>query len=303
MSDPAASSVSPQPVRRVAIVGGTHGNELTGVMLLKKWQEQQDIISRPSFDVELVVANPKAIAARTRYCDRDLNRCFTHNLLNNFELSDYELERARTINQQLGPKGQARVDFVIDLHTSTADMQSNVVLTKLDDFHCQMARYLVQTDPSIRMSSEDKLMADHHFLGSVAERHCLVEIGPVAQGLGQEKTMLQMESVVIKILDFLEAYNRQELDALATSKGKTPIYQYTNTVPLPTDANGELTGVVHENLQGKDFGLLTTGDPIFSCFDGQTICYDGEATYACFINEAAYYDKGLAFSLAKKIFV
>ena len=180
-----------KPINTVAIVGGTHGNELTGVLLVKKWQLQPGIVRRKSFATELLVANPKAIAARTRYCDRDLNRCFTHALLNDTTTSDYELERARTINQLLGPKGQARVDFVIDLHTSTADMGANVVLTRLDDFHGLLAKHLVAADPAIRISSEDQLMPDHHFLGTVAERHCLVEIGPVAQGVGHDAPELR----------------------------------------------------------------------------------------------------------------
>lgn len=300
--------MSSGPIKRVAIVGGTHGNELTGVLLLKKWQHQTSIVSRSTFEIEFLVANPKAIQQSTRYCDRDLNRSFTLELLNNPSLSDYELERARTINHILGPKGHARVDFIIDLHTATANMQSNVVLTKLDNFHTQMAKHLLAKDPSIRISSEDQLMADHHFLSSIAERHCLVEIGPVAQGVGQEKTMLQMEAVVCQILDFIEQFNQgadtpQTTNNTAPGNIKAPVYQYFNTLFLPTDDAGELSGVVHSGLQGKDFCLMRHGDPLFSCFDGSTITYEGEDAYACFVNEAAYYDKGLALSLARKIFI
>ena len=63
-------------IRRVAIVGGTHGNELTGVYLVKKFQQSPNLLKR-SFDVITFLANPKAIAANRRYIDRDLNRCFS----------------------------------------------------------------------------------------------------------------------------------------------------------------------------------------------------------------------------------
>jgi succinylglutamate desuccinylase len=37
-------------IRRVAIVGGTHGNELTGVYLVKKFQQSPNLLKR-LFDV------------------------------------------------------------------------------------------------------------------------------------------------------------------------------------------------------------------------------------------------------------
>ncbi|WP_339384169.1 succinylglutamate desuccinylase/aspartoacylase family protein [Microcoleus sp. LEGE 07076] len=38
-------------IRRVAVVGGTHGNELTGVYLIKKFQQFPDWLKRSSFEV------------------------------------------------------------------------------------------------------------------------------------------------------------------------------------------------------------------------------------------------------------
>ncbi|MFT5163377.1 MAG: aspartoacylase, partial [Alteromonadaceae bacterium] len=36
-------------IKQVAMVGGTHGNEFTGIYLLKKWQQHSDLIKRQSF--------------------------------------------------------------------------------------------------------------------------------------------------------------------------------------------------------------------------------------------------------------
>ncbi len=56
-------------IRRVAIVGGTHGNELTGVYLVKKFQQFPDLIYRQSLDCTTLLANPRAIAANRRYIE------------------------------------------------------------------------------------------------------------------------------------------------------------------------------------------------------------------------------------------
>lgn len=53
--------------------------------------------------------------------------------------------------------------------------------------------------------------------------------------------------------------------------------------------------------QDRDFCLLHPGDPMFLSFSGETLRYKGkEALYPFFINEGAYYEKGIALSLARK---
>lgn len=55
------------------------------------------------------------------------------------------------------------------------------------------------------------------------------------------------------------------------------------------------------SLQDNDFKLLRRGDPIFISFTGETVKYDGDELYPFFVNEGAYYEKRVAFNLAKKI--
>lgn len=66
---------------RVAVCGGTHGNELSGVYLVKELLKLQ---RRPSEDDDeeptsllTVLSNPRAVQQGRRYTDTDLNRCFT----------------------------------------------------------------------------------------------------------------------------------------------------------------------------------------------------------------------------------
>lgn len=69
---------------RVAVCGGTHGNELSGVYLvrelLKEAKEEEDKEDRPP-SVMLVLSNPWAVQLCRRYVSTDLNRCFTHAML------------------------------------------------------------------------------------------------------------------------------------------------------------------------------------------------------------------------------
>lgn len=54
-------------------------------------------------------------------------------------------------------------------------------------------------------------------------------------------------------------------------------------------------------LQDNDFKLLRPGDPTFLTFSGETVKHEGQELYPFFINECAYYEKKIAFHLAKKI--
>lgn len=70
-----------EPLRRVAVTGGTHGNEMCGVYLAQHWLKAPGELQRASFSAEPVLANPAAAAACRRYIDRDLNRTFTLDFL------------------------------------------------------------------------------------------------------------------------------------------------------------------------------------------------------------------------------
>ncbi|MEQ2212830.1 hypothetical protein XENOCAPTIV_005587 [Xenoophorus captivus] len=60
-------------------------------------------------------------------------------------------------------------------------------------------------------------------------------------------------------------------------------------------------GVQHMLDWDRDFCLLHPGDPLFQTFSGETLTYKGnEPLYPFFINECAYYEKGIAVSLARK---
>lgn len=49
-------------IGRVAIVGGTHGNEFTGVYLIKKWQKHPELLKKNHFSNPDFARQPASIS-------------------------------------------------------------------------------------------------------------------------------------------------------------------------------------------------------------------------------------------------
>ncbi|MGL5291044.1 MAG: aspartoacylase [Vibrionaceae bacterium] len=287
-------------INHVAVVGGTHGDEYSGIHLVEKWQKKTSLIARESFTCEALLANPKAHLANQRYIDEDLNRQFLRADLANIELGNYEQSRAKALAHYLGPKDAPRCDLIIDLHNTTSNMGPTLVLLKSDPFTTQLGAYVSQQMPSATILFEDgDPNLEHGFLCDLATHGVIIEVGPQPQSLLRHDILSQMETLTLHVLDFADLYNNKRLPALAKSY---EAFRYTQTLTLPTD-NGKLLGTVHPCVQDNDFKELKNGDPLFSLFDGRTLFWEGHSTYPHFINEAAYYDKQLAMSLADKISV
>lgn len=292
-----------QQIKSVAIVGGTHGNEFTGIYLVKQWQKQPERVARESFETKLIFANPRAFAENKRYCDQDLNRQFKLADLNNPDLTGYEQSRAKAINQQLGPHENPKTDFIIDLHTTTSNMGPTLLLLQQGDFYRQLAIYVKTQMPEVTVIRDgDHLHRDeHHLLATLGKMGVIIEVGPVPQAVLKAEVYNQSEQMTQHILDFIELWNRNSVPELAELiEG----FCYTETLKLPMDEAGNRLGMVHANIHDADFKPLNPGDPIFQCFDGTTLYYEGTKTaYPGFVNEAAYYDNNLAMSLHEKVII
>jgi len=289
-------------IEQVAVVGGTHGNEFSGIYLLKKWQKRPELLARNGLSVDTVFANTKAYEENKRYIDCDLNRQFIARDLADETLTNYEQSRAKVINAQLGPKGDAKSDFIIDLHNTTSNMGPTLILLQSDLFNRQLGAYVLAKMPEAVIVFEDQVSLDeHYFLASIANQGVIVEIGPQPQSVIRQDVLDHMENMTQHILDFVVLFNEQKVEDLPESY---TAYRYIESLKLPEDEAGERIGMVHKNVQDQDFTPIVKGDPIFTLFDGGEICYEGDyEAYPHFINEAAYYDNNLAMSLAKKITV
>ncbi len=267
---------------RVTVSGGVHGNELLGIYLVKLLQRQQ-----PNFEniaLEYILANPKAIAECRRYIDRDLNRSFTKEAL----LSDaplYEYERAKVLAKRL-----EGCDFLIDLHTTTANMGITVVLSNDDELSANVAKILALEYENVRIL---RWLGNKEgaFINSLVPHSITIEVGPVCQGVLDARLFFATQKVLFRALDIL---NKEEL-----CHELVECYDIVDARDFPREG-GELAGMIHPELLGRDYELLHPGDPIFIEFDGKEHFFDGEPSYPVFINEAAYYEKGAAFYLTKK---
>tara|TARA_Y100001963_G_scaffold39979_1_gene55910 strand:- start:114 stop:986 length:873 start_codon:yes stop_codon:yes gene_type:complete len=284
----------------IALVGGTHGNETSGIQLIRNWQ-QFGLPSRfNELNVSLSIANGAAIAANVRFVDEDLNRQFTFEGLSNNN-SAKEAELAKALNQQLGPKGDSNTDFVIDIHNTTSEMGATLIILEADEFHIQLARYVKQQMPEANILVEDeKPYLEHGYLCTTGKKGVMIEVGGQPQGVLREDVYLLTQTMAEAILDFCAAYNKGQIntDALPACEA----FRLGDNVSFPLDANGKRTAMIHHSLQDNDFKPLIPGAPVFRTFDGKDILWENETeTYPHFINEAAYFKLDVAFATAERI--
>jgi succinylglutamate desuccinylase len=132
-----------EPIRRVAITGGTHGNESNSVQLAKHFLRHPEAVERESFTTTVLLTNPEAITRNLRYVDEDLNRCFLLSELADERRASLEAARAREVNAALGPKGsEGATDYILDLHNTTANTGVAIMCSPHDRLSHAIAMYL-----------------------------------------------------------------------------------------------------------------------------------------------------------------
>jgi succinylglutamate desuccinylase len=284
-------------INRVLIVGGTHGNEFIGIHAVRRYQAEPQLVRRSSFETVTLLGNPGAIAAGTRYLDCDLNRSF--NPQANLPGAAYEVQRAATLRAQFGPSGDTPADFILDLHSTTANAGMMLILDCLDSFTLSLAAYLSDAHPDVRVYSSAGSGRQNDSLRSLAPFRLGIEVGPLAHGTLTPHLWQATEAVIQTTLDYLEHHN---LNTLPQRSSTTfDLYQYLQTLDYPRDAAGHLQGMIHPHRHLRDYEPLKPGDSLFLTFEGEVVPYHGDSTvYPVFINEAAYYEKGIALCLTQK---
>lgn len=285
-------------IKRVAIVGGTHGNELTGIYLVKKFDRQPELIGRSTFETISLLANPKACEIGRRYVETDLNRCFLESDLENPHLSSYEALRAKEIYRIFSSTKGQKSDLIVDLHTTTANMGLTLILGRQHPFNLSMAAHLTSLNPQLKIVASVTKNQDSSALRSICELGCTLEVGPVAQGVLDARLFQETEQLIGAILDWVEISNRGQI---SDTKNPLTVYQTVGAIDYPRNESGEIQGAIHPRLQFRDYEPLNPGDPMFLTFDGESILYAEKSTvYPIFINEAAYYEKGIAMYFTQK---
>ncbi|XP_034043758.1 N-acyl-aromatic-L-amino acid amidohydrolase (carboxylate-forming) B-like [Thalassophryne amazonica] len=291
--------VSFPSLSRIAICGGTHGNELSGVYLVREMQKADEV---GSISVTTMISNPRAVDVCRRYTEKDLNRCFTKALLSSpvTDSTPHELIRAQELNTQLGPKGsQEAFDVLCDLHNTTANMGLCFIFYSCNWLTVHIYKYVKNkiTSVPVRAIKTDLQLWDGVSLDSVGKHGFVIEVGPQPHGVLRADIFNVMKEAVDLMLEWIQKFN----SGCTFEGGEVEVYTEVKNVDYPRDpVTQEITAAIHPQLQDNDFSLLQPGDPIFLSFLGETVKYEGETLHPYFVNEAAYYEKKIAFYLARK---
>jgi succinylglutamate desuccinylase len=284
-------------LNRVLIAGATHGNELIGAFLIKKFEQFPQLISRSNFETQILLSNPEAFAKGTRYIDVDLNRSFNQQTLEK-ERTAYEHLRAREIEEMFGSKGTTPADLIVDLHSTTANMGLTLIIDTDDAFTLRLVAYLNSINSSIKVYYSANSGRGQDSLRSLGKFGLGIEVGPIAQGILVAETFLETEALIYSILNYLEQINRGE-DPFFNKQ--ITVYRYIKAIDYPRNSSGEIQAMIHPQLQFRDYQPLCPGDPMFLSFNGEVIFYQDSLTvYPVFINEAAYYEKKIAMCFTQK---
>ena len=118
-------------LKKILIVSGTHGNEINPVWAVNQFSKKKKTFDK-NIEYKFIIGNPLACERGARYIDNDLNRSFTSSQDN----SIYEINRANFLVEKFGINGSDPCDIAIDLHTTTANMGTSIVMygRRIKDF-------------------------------------------------------------------------------------------------------------------------------------------------------------------------
>ncbi|KAJ8001030.1 hypothetical protein DPEC_G00186940 [Dallia pectoralis] len=297
--------VSLPALSRIAICGGTHGNELSGVYLVRELQRQKkEKVGEAALTT--VLSNPRAIKECRRYIDMDLNRCFTKALLSSPVMDDtpFEVRRAQELQALLGASSSVQaMDLVIDLHNSTSNMGvSLITYYNQNPLILHIYKHIQRnvTVAPVRLILLDTHHADAYSLDSLGKHSFTLEVGPQPHGVLRADIFNIMKEAVDQTLKWVQCFNT---GSVFEGGEVDNAYMLVKSIDFPRDQeNNNISGVVHPQLQDQDFCHLRPGDPMFLTFSGETVKYEEkEVLHPFFINEGAYYEKSIAFHLGRKM--
>jgi succinylglutamate desuccinylase len=270
--------------KRVIIIGGTHGNEWTGITIL---QNYQDFLKNkfPELKIEFIFANPEAYKIEKRFKDEDLNRACQ---FLNENRSSYEHKRAIEIQKII----QEEPCIVIDLHTTTSNMGNTLIISNENAENLTLAGLVQENLPETKILLAPDLLKK--YLISQSRFGLMIEVGPVPNNVIRPGPLKDSLNLLISILSKIHNFR--------AGISKVEVYEEACDVYYPKNHKNELTACIHEDIEGNDFIKLPKTFKAFQSFNGEEIQYEAnEEMYPIFINEAAYYPSRLAFTLCRKI--
>ncbi|ABM71461.1 putative aspartoacylase [Prochlorococcus marinus str. MIT 9515] len=279
---------------KILIVSSTHGNEINPVWSVNQYSKQGNIIDK-NIEYKFIIGNPLAYEKGCRYIDKDLNRSF--NLIkNNHDTSIYEIRRANFLVEKFGVNGSEPCDIAIDLHTTTANMGTSIVMygRREKDF-CLAA--LLQHKFGLPIYLHEKDEKQTGFLVEAWPCGLVIEIGPVAQNFYDPKIINRFLIIISSL--------REEINKLKNKQKQLPklviVHVHQGSIDYPRGEDGNINALIHPKRMNQDWKPIKKGDPLFMDMEGCTKSYNGKNTlWPVFIGEVAYKEKNIAMSYTKK---
>ena len=216
-----------------------------------------------------------------------------------------EVQRARQLLERFGPGGPAACQVALDLHSTTAAMGNSLVVYGRRPADLALAAAL-QHRLGLPIYLHE---GDASQVGYLVEQWpcgLVIEVGPVAQGLITAPICRQSQLALEAALASLAEARKGQLRLPAA----LVVYRHCGSIDVPRGSDGEPIAMLHPSLQGRDWQPLAATAAIFSLADGGVVrlgdlladrgTRPGESQWPVFINEAAYGEKGIAFSLTER---
>lgn len=184
--------------KHILILGGTHGNEETGVAVVAALQRELADTPLQSGTIRLAIGNPRAVAQGKRFSANgaDLNKLFRKEVLEG-EKDVYEVERAQLLAPYISDS-----DIVIDIHSTQQQTATAFISSAIDEEHESVYRWFRTLAPIV---IEDP---DYIFAGEPASvdeyADTLGKIG-ICLETGYAKDVSKVEAVTACIRDLLRS--------------------------------------------------------------------------------------------------
>lgn len=212
---------------KVAIVACVHGDELVGKKIIKELNK----LTIKNGILKTFIANPEAVKKKKRYIDTDLNRSFPGN-----KNGTHEEKIAYNLNKEL-----QNFDYVIDIHSTTTDVKSLVIITKLN----KEIRSLINTFNSKRVALMPKNIAQKAMI-----YYCNAGI---SFEYGNDKSNNAFKNALKDIKIILSNLSLIE-EKIKKPKQKTELYKVIDTLDKPDRC------IINNKI--KNFKLIKKGSLI-----------------------------------------
>ena len=126
----------------------------------------------------------------------------------------------------------------------------------------------------------------------------VLEVGPVPQGVISPVICQQTQLGLETLLDLLDEASEAPLKLRSPLR----VHRHSGSLDLPRDSSDQPTACLHPARLKSDWTPLEPGAPLFQQRDGTVVPFSGEpGQVTVFSNEAAYQEKHIATSLARRV--